>query len=178
MTVMARLPNYSAAKDVLGKIRKNYGIEIIWREDKKSTTILLKAVKNNKMICALIDQDTNLENGFSNFFGVEAAYPTAPIQLALRFNRPIFLSNIIRLPNGKYKLLVRRIFWEDKENPTQYILDEYSKNLETLICEFPGQWVWWHRRWRRRPNINYKEGNHKLRSTREYVEWIKDQWEK
>jgi lauroyl/myristoyl acyltransferase len=172
MSVIARSPNRPLARKILTQLRLSYGIDILWREDKKSSSQLLNAIKNNRMICALIDQDIDLENGFSKFFGLDAAHPIAPIKIALKFNRPILLCNIKRERNFKYTLLIQRVNWEDKPNPLQYILDEYSKNLQRLTMDSPGQWVWWHRRWRRREGIDYKKYPEKLISTSNYISWL------
>ncbi len=79
---------------------------------------------------------------------------------------------IHRSPDMKYEICLRRIDWEHREDPVPYILSSYGTFLETYIKKDPTQWVWWHRRWRRRPDINYNENPELLRSTREYLEWL------
>ena len=69
---------------------------------------------------------------------------------------------------------MKRVTWEDKINPEEYIIEEYSKTLENLIIKYPDQWVWWHRRWRRRPEIDYKQYPELLPSSIEYVRWIQE----
>ena len=78
-----------------------------------------------------------------------------------------------RIKLGEYRIFLERIYWEDKEDKERYILSKYGEILEKHINEDPTQWVWWHRRWRRRPGINYEKNPELLISTNDYIEWIK-----
>ncbi len=54
----------------------------------------------------------------------------------------------------------------------QQMLDVYNSRLEALIRAYPEQWIWQHRRWRRRPEIDYKHQPQLLRSTSQYLDWL------
>ena len=173
MSVMARQANNKNLQFILKKIREDYGAEMLWRDaNSKTTSAWLKAIKSNRAICALIDQDVNLENKFCNFFNLEAAYPIAPVDLAIRFKKPILIGRVMRLKNCKFRIEMKRVAWEEEEDPQQYVLSEYSKYLEEQILLDPTQWVWWHRRWRRRPNVDYTNHPEQLMSTNKYIEWL------
>jgi len=173
--VIGRLPNNPGARTVLKNLREKYGTKVIWRGEKDSPRKLLKAIKSGGVIAALIDQDTSLESEFAPAMGVEAAFPIAPINLALKYSIPIFACFIVRTRKRNYSVIGHEIKY-DKDSPTasQDILREYSTRLDNLIKTYPEQWVWWHRRWRRRPGIDYNKNPESLISTNDYIDWIQN----
>ena len=54
------------------------------------------------------------------------------------------------------------------------VLEVFSARLESLVRQYPEQWYWWHRRWRRRPGIDYQSTPELLRSTAEYITWLEN----
>jgi Kdo2-lipid IVA lauroyltransferase/acyltransferase len=174
MTVIARKANDPVFQRVISDIRNDYGLEMLWREDPDTARKLIQAIRNKRYICALIDQDTSLENHFTEFFGLEAAHPISPIKLAVRFKKPVLFWSIHRDTQLRHHIHLSRIRWEELEakHQEEFILESYSKLLEQEIRKNPGQWVWWHRRWRRRPGIDYSATPDKLVSTSEYISWI------
>ena len=173
LTVMARKPNYKSIDKFIRLNRASNNFETLWREDKNSTSGLLGAIKNKKVIAALIDQDINLENEFVPFFGHPAAYPVGLVKLAVRFSLPIASAFIIRT-GSHYHISVNLInYCPDCKDVYKQVLTEYSVRLESLIKQYPDQWVWWHKRWRREPGINYVKNPERLKSRVEYVKWLK-----
>jgi KDO2-lipid IV(A) lauroyltransferase len=165
--VVARSPNFASATTVLDKLRKRYGIIVAWRDDPVSLRVLSKAIKSKALVAALIDQDTALESKYSNFFGIDAAYPIAPIKLALRYNLPIMSSFIYRVRRHKHNIVTQQILYDsNNDNAVQNILDVFNQRLENLISAYPDQWIWWHRRWRRQADIK------ELPSTKDYIQWL------
>lgn len=175
MTVIARKANDPTLSQVLTEIREGYGLEMLWRDDPGTSRLLMSAIRKNRYICALIDQDIGLENEFAPFFGLDAAHPVGPIQIAVRFKKPVLTFLTHRLPNGEHSINIQRIDWEDKASPISYILCNYALQLEEHIKKHPGQWVWWHRRWRRRPGYDYIKNPEQLPSTSKYLEWLSKQ---
>ena len=165
--VIGRNINYESAQNTLEKIRTEYGAQTVWREDKRSIKILSKGLKSKGLVAALIDQDTTLESRFSKFFNCDAAYPIAPIKVAIRYKIPIFTSFIYRVRNLKHHIWTKEIKYDlNDKDAEQKVLDEYNDRIENLIRLYPSQWIWWHRRWRRR-----KES--RIASTNEYLKFLR-----
>jgi KDO2-lipid IV(A) lauroyltransferase len=138
--------------------------------------MLLNAVREGAVIAMLVDQDVDLDNVFIPFFGLPAAYPEAPIRLALKFSLPIFSSFIVRKRRLTHHIITQKIDFDAKSDDViQNILTVYNKRLENLIFHYPDQWIWWHKRWRRRPNIDYKKEPSRLMSTKQYLKWLEEQ---
>lgn len=172
-SVIGRAPNYPLLEKVIREFRLAYGVEVIWSNAADAPRQLIHAVRNGRIICALIDQDTKWKSDFSSFFGLEAASPVAPIQLALRYNLPLFTSFIVRTSNRSHRICTESIQYDASDSAAiSNILTHYNQRLESLIRLYPDQYIWWHRRWRRRPGIDYVQSPQLLRNTTLYNEWL------
>jgi KDO2-lipid IV(A) lauroyltransferase len=167
LIAIGRNPNFSVADLILKDIRDAYGMQTIWRNDPRAGMKLAQLIKQKNWLAVLIDQDINLKNQFYPFLGLPAAYPVTPILLAIKYSIPIVSAFIVRQDTFKYLASVKPIKYDSQsETAVTQILSAYTRHLESLLLEYPEQWVWWHRRWRRRP-----EGG-KIRTTAEYLKWL------
>jgi Kdo2-lipid IVA lauroyltransferase/acyltransferase len=174
LSAVGREFNYPNLNEFLVNVRKSYGLETIWRKGGTSPSLILKAIRNGKAIGTLIDQDLNLENFYHPFFGLNAAYAIAPIKIAIRFNLPLFTGFMVREKDGRHRVLVEPVEYDiNSKDAVEDVLRIYNSRLEEVITQYPEQWIWWHRRWRRRPK---SEGQliHN-RNTYEYIEWLNHQ---
>lgn len=134
---------------VLASIRSRYGITTIWREDSRGIRAIVKHLRANGLIAALIDQDTRVSGTFSDFFGCPAFTPSSMIEIARRYDALIMTIFIVRREDGVHEVAVEPI---DDEAPLSEILAIYHSRLEALIRRYPTQWVWFHKRWRTSPS--------------------------
>ncbi len=176
LSVVGRMPNYPWAARLLSSLREKYGVTTLWREDPAAMRNIMRAVGNGEVVAALIDQDVQLDNTFANFFGIPAAYPRVLVSLAIARNIPLFSSFIYRESRMRH-VVVTELIEYDAENPNaaEEILTIYGSRLEALLHAYPEQWPWWHRRWRRRPDIDYNTEPETLLNTDEYLSWLEDQ---
>lgn len=176
--IVGRYPNSPMLSGFLEELRNSYKGNALWRGGISETTKLVKAIKNGETLAFLIDQDITSEHEFVPFFGIEASHPVSLIKLALK-NNANFMSVFIR----RTGLLTHEIHFkridlnlvktESLEEKSKKIIHEYNKNLEEIIKLDPSKWIWWHMRWRRRPNIDYKARPRKLKNSRVYRRWMK-----
>jgi KDO2-lipid IV(A) lauroyltransferase len=97
----------------------------------------------------LIDQDTKVDGVWVPFFGRPAFTPVAAARLALKQKAAVIPSFIERLPDGSH----RAVFHPPPELPADAVAATalLTRLIEEQIRRVPEQWVWMHRRWRRRP---------------------------
>jgi lauroyl/myristoyl acyltransferase len=171
LSVIGRMQNNNLLKEFIEKQRARYGVKSLWREKQESSSALLRTIRRGDPLAVLIDHDTQVEGLFTDFFGIKSYCPIGPIQLALRYNLKIFTVFIVRKALLQHKILVEEIPYTDATTP-QEILDIYGSQLEKLVREYPEQWIWWHKKWRRRPEIDYKQNPTELRGTKDYIKWL------
>jgi len=157
-------------------IRHDYGAQTLWRSEKHMGAKLISAVRHQNMLGVLIDQDTSVTSYFTPFFGLDAAHPEGPIRLALKFGLPITTNFIVREGIHKHRVISLPVEYDPKD-PQAFakIMHTYSSRLEAAICQYPEQWFWWHRRWRRRPGVNYDGVSVWPPRTNDYLAWLENQ---
>jgi KDO2-lipid IV(A) lauroyltransferase len=112
---------------------------------------ILQALKDNQSVGILVDQNASLDEGvFVDFFGIPACAGAGFAKIAAH-------SGAVVIPGFA--------LWSEQER--KYILRFYPPVpltgdpardtqalhacLETVIREYPDQWLWIHRRWKTRP---------------------------
>ena len=172
-SVIGRAPNYPLLEQLIQKFRHSYGIDVIWGDKSEAPRQIVEAVRSGRIICALLDQDTKWKSEFSPFFGLHAASPIAPIQLAIRYKLPLFSCFIVRTAPMSHQVHTKHIPYDaDDPDAGVKVLTIYNERLEALIREYPEQYIWWHRRWRRRPGVDYARSPQLLRGTFPYLDWL------
>ena len=172
IATIGRLPNYISLAEYAAELRHNYGVITIWREDPAAAKQFLRQIRTGGIMAVLIDQDVDIESIHVPFFGIEAGHPVPLIQLAVKLKIPICITLITRERNGRYSIHDREIKYDPADpDAVVKIVAEYSGYLEQLIRAYPEQWIWWHRRWRRRPGIDYSTPD-ALPGSKKYIAWL------
>lgn len=115
---------------------------------------LLKELKSNKIFGALLDQDATNDGAFADFLGKLAYTPTGPIRLALKFKIPLFFIRLERQADNSYEFISEGpIALPETGDSTEDLLilaQQYNSFISKQIRKCPEQWVWMHRRWKRK----------------------------
>lgn len=111
---------------------------------------LIDALKSGVSLAMLVDQ--KLTSGIpSPLFGRPAMTAPAAARLALKFGCPVISIGIERLKGARFRLYVSDpIAIEttgDAASDSQALTDRINLEIERMIRERPGQWLWFHRRW-------------------------------
>jgi KDO2-lipid IV(A) lauroyltransferase len=117
---------------------------------------ILKVLRAGKFLGVLADQDSSRVRGvFVNFFGRTARTPVGPALLAYKTGSPIIPMAIVRKDGNRYKIIIKPqvqlAFSEDREKDILDVTQRCTDVLESIIREYPDQWLWMHDRWRSKP---------------------------
>jgi KDO2-lipid IV(A) lauroyltransferase len=91
-----------------------------------------------------------------DFFGRKASTYKSIGLLAMQYETPVIIGYSRRL-NDEFKFAVGAqdvIYpqdWKSQDDPLRYITQRYTKALEDIVRQDPGQYWWVHRRWKTRP---------------------------
>ncbi len=133
--------------------RQRIGMEVI--HDKDAVRKAPRALRDNHLVALVADHDAlGLASTFVPFFGRPAKTPRGPAVFALRFDSPVLFMTGVRQPSGKYAFIVKPVEVEltgDRDVDVDAIVLRYTQMLEDMIREYPEQYFWQHRRWRRQP---------------------------
>ncbi|MCL2844303.1 MAG: hypothetical protein FWE23_02485 [Chitinivibrionia bacterium] len=156
--------------DIFIKMRQRNGVEYFDRNGGIMSAFRL--LKEGYIFGILLDQDATDEGVFVNFLGEEAWTPFIPVKMAIKCKIPMIWAFLIREKGDKYVFHIEKTDIIKTENEMEtYILnlEKYNERLGEYIKKYPEQWVWMHKRWKRKPQdyppelsvSHYKKGEEK-----------------
>jgi KDO2-lipid IV(A) lauroyltransferase len=151
-SVVARRVNDERFNDLITRFRGDKGMDILLRDAPDFMTRVRDALKAGHIVAILMDQDSRGAGVFVPFFGRLAHTPPGAAVLALRTHAPVVAVFIRRRPEGGHVVTFERVSTEG--GGRGQILDltaRFTAAIEAAIRKSPSEWVWWHERWRRRP---------------------------
>jgi len=137
-------------------LRRRFGAEINPVED--AGRLILSALKRNRVVCMLSDQDFGLIRGtLVQFFGHPTSTPTGTARFAVQTRAPIIPVHIYREDSGIQVIEVEPPLEVNyargaRETEIPRITQEITLILERWIREHPEQYFWLHRRWKSTPD--------------------------
>lgn len=112
-----------------------------------------KLIKNNGIVAFLIDQSA--PEGYSyfvDFFGNQVSSFSGAAKYALKYGSELVFGYIIRKENLKFKLVSFKVetdnFKGDPNEAAAELTQRIQAAMENIIRENPGQWLWFHRRFK------------------------------
>jgi KDO2-lipid IV(A) lauroyltransferase len=154
ISAIARRIYIDHLNQLIVEFRRKQGVETILRESPHAARQLLRAIKNNSLLAMLIDQDTQVQSVSVPFFGHLARTPAAAASLAVRRDLPVHSAFIQRRPEGGHRITISPAFEVERSGDLRTDITQltraFNAALEAQVRRNPAEWVWWHRRWRRR----------------------------
>jgi len=132
----------------LNELRTRCGVEIIQRKD--ALRGVLSALKRNRLVAMLIDQDAHEEGVFVPYFGQLSSTPRGPAVFHQRTGAPLIFMASYRLPGERYRCVLQDVKVE-RDSDQETIMATLTARLEAAVRQAPEQWSWMHRRWKTAP---------------------------
>lgn len=154
MHVMVRPLDNPLLDRLVDRRRTLFGNRTIAKRD--SAREVLKALRANEAVGILADQNAAGDDGvFVDFFGVKASATRGVAQLARRTGAAVIPGFAVR-EAGRYVLRFYRplelVETVDREADVVENTQRCQAAIERAVREYPDQWLWIHRRWKRRPD--------------------------
>lgn len=113
----------------------------------------IDALRRNEVLFVQLDQHFGASGAVKvNFFNRQAQTATGPLILALRTDAVILPLFIIRLANGKHKVIIEKPFiierFDDYNKMLEVNIQKITDIIERYIIKYPAEWGWIHRRWK------------------------------
>ncbi len=129
--------------------RTLYGNHIITKREFARS--ILKALAANEAVGILLDQNASLEEGvFVDFFGVPACAGTGFAKLAARSGAAV-VPGFALWSEAERRFVLRFYPRIEITGAVEEDTRRIHGVLESIIREYPDQWLWIHRRWKTRP---------------------------
>jgi KDO2-lipid IV(A) lauroyltransferase len=149
MDIVVRPLDRASVDRVVAKRRQLSGNRIIGKWD--AARPILRGLAANHAVGILMDQNTTLNEGvFIDFFGRPACANAAFVKIAARTGAPVIPGFAIWSEEERRHVLK---FYPPVEMTGDPARDTQALHavLEQVVRQYPGQWLWIHRRWKTRP---------------------------
>jgi len=116
---------------------------------------VFRALKENRFVAMVADQDARRHGVFVDFFGRPASTPRGPATFAVHQGAPIIAGFIRRAPGGRHVAEITPPIWPDatmpREQAIQHLTQAATDRLADAIRRYPAEYFWAHRRWKTQP---------------------------
>ncbi len=114
---------------------------------------ILRHLKQDGILGIMLDQNMAWNEGvFVDFFGRPACTTSGLALLALHTGAPVLPGYILRLPDGRYRLVigpeVEITRSGDRDADILANTQRFTKVIEEIVRRYPEQWLWIHQRWK------------------------------
>jgi KDO2-lipid IV(A) lauroyltransferase len=148
LTVVAKDPKNPAFARYIRAMREGAGFAVLSKGESART--LLKTLKRGEAICLLADQSS--ADVFTPFFGIPTGTVAGPATLALHAGVALVPIFCVQKPEGDFliRCLPALSVPESKDHSERVhgLTSAMNRAFETVIREYPEQWLWLHNRWK------------------------------
>ncbi len=130
--------------------RRKMGIKILSKG--MSVRSILKTLKDAGGMGMLVDQDAGRNGVFVTFFGRPCSTPKGPALFCLKTGAALVFAAGIRNQDGTVTIQCEEVEVDyslgSSEEHIAQVMQSCTTLLEKYVREYPGQWLWMHRRWK------------------------------
>ncbi len=153
LDVIARRQANPLFDDWVTRTRRDLGMVVV--HDRDAVRQIPRAFREGRAVGFVADQGVmGLASTFVPFFGRPAKTPRGPAVYALKYKLPMIFIAAVLQPSGKYRCIVEPIAVTesgDRDRDVDAAVARFTAVLERFVRQYPEQYFWHHRRWRRQP---------------------------
>lgn len=154
LVVVYRPLDNAVLDDMIRQIRSATGNILLSKA--RAMRQVLRYLQKNRIVGILIDQNMARQEGvFVEYFSRLACTTDAVAQLALRTKAAVIPTFALRIPGGKYRLIIGKVMEtiETGDWGADVLVNtqNYTKVVEAMVRKHPDQWLWVHHRWKTKP---------------------------
>jgi len=136
----------------LNNLRGSTGLTIIVNENTGKE--VMKLLKENKIVAILGDQREKSSRGvFVEFFGTKVPTSKGTTMIAMKTGAPVIPVYAIRKGFLRYTFVCGNPLKMERTGNIGELIEKNTRKinafLETIIKEYPDEWFWVHKRWRK-----------------------------
>ena len=151
-SVVARKQNNVYLNRVIERVRRRLGNSVIYK--KGALKAIFAALKKEGIVGILYDQSVVRSEGvLVDFLCREAWTMKMPVVISQKTGSPLLPVFIRRTPDG-HRITIHPPYLPCMEEDLKTHLRKLNGYIEKHIQEEPTQWLWIHRRWKRRGSRN------------------------
>lgn len=155
ISIIVRPLRHRPLNTYVDRIRRSTGVLTLDKD--ASMASILRTLKDGGVVGLLVDQCPAHNGVPAHFFGRPAWSAVGPAMLVQRTGVPVYPIAMVRQAGGRYEYIVEKPLamadTGDKLADLQENTQRCQDAVEALIREYPDQWLWFHRRWKKRAKL-------------------------
>jgi Kdo2-lipid IVA lauroyltransferase/acyltransferase len=159
LSIVGRDLDSKVMNKILAKNREQFDIELLSKSGAMKG--MVKALKSNRPVGLLVDQNTQDSEGILiDFFGKKARHTASAAILAKKFDAIIIPAFIKTYDNSQYiveffePIIVANT--DNKDEDIKECVQKQANITQKIIEEKPEEWFWHHKRWKNQYEGLYK----------------------
>lgn len=153
LTVITKTLKDAKLNELWWEMRRKAGVTEIPAH--KAYRPCVRALQRNGLVGFMLDQNRPTPQGvFVDFFGLSASTTPGLAFMSAQTGAPVVPVFMRRTPEGRHVLEARPILEPPPDRKAETLLAftaACTKILEEEIRRHPAQWLWFHKRWKSRP---------------------------
>ncbi len=142
LDVMAKEQHNRLVDRLVSGYRMKSGIGVI--KAKGGAWEVMRALKKNRLVGILADQDAGKDGLVASFFSQPSSFNSGPVLLAEKAGCPLVMAFIVR-EGGKERIIITPPL---PPGGRKERIQAYAQALEWFIRKYPDHWFWPHKRWK------------------------------
>ena len=158
---VARPLSNPGVEAMLVRERAKAGVGLI-PADRSGVRRIVEALRANRWVAMLADQDAGRDGVFVPFLGRPASTAIGPARISLATGAPIITAHGYRRADGRHVVVFDApIPMPDDRSQAaaERLTTTHVARLEQWVRERPASWLWLHRRWKTAPPVPPGQGN-------------------
>jgi KDO2-lipid IV(A) lauroyltransferase len=151
VSVLQRERNEAEMNQLITDIRAASGVRTIDRGSVSSAREMMTSIRRGGMLAFVLDQNIRTESVKVPFFGRPALTPIGPAKLAIRTEAVVVVAVTERMEDGRHRIHFDEPWQVQRGDDPVELTRRVTAAIEAQIRRRPEQWVWFHDRWRERP---------------------------
>lgn len=151
LNIIAKKQASKRLNEKINEYRELSGNEII--QIGFSLKKIFEKLRNNEAVCFLTDQSAHPDYSvYINFFGKKVPSFSGPAKIALKMRPVLIFGYSTRNKDYSYDISFNKINYEDlqeySDDNIRLLTQRISDSMEKVVRENPGQWLWFHKRFK------------------------------
>jgi len=139
----------------INELRSSHGAKLLTRD--VSMRGIISISRKGGIVCWLSDQSAGKNGLVVDFFDHPASTPRGAAAFSVKLNMPVTCGFMVREKGPYQRFVVKEFLMPNRDLPKHEaeieMTQRYTKVLAEMIKEYPEQYWWSHRRWKRTTDI-------------------------
>ncbi len=153
MNIIAKIQASKGLNRKINEFREISGNKII--EIGFSLKEVFTRINKNEIVTFLVDQSAHPDySAYIRFFGMNVPAFSGPAKIALRQRPELFITYGVRQEDYTYIIYFEKVIYDDlTESSDENVIEltqRIATKIEEVVRKYPGQWLWFHKRFKHR----------------------------